>query len=534
MIRIGALIVLALTLTHVAHAQGPATPPNIIAGSVTYYGIPVGDGTPITVYESNRILGQTTTKNGRYTVAAKPGGWFHRFKAGDREVDYTYLELERTDRGESHIVDLHVGNKTGTSRWFSIISFGYTTDQNNCYIDTSSFIGTINRTREGELSFQPAYSADPGPKGLKGPEGHRGQSGPRGPQGKPGKEGEQGSPGPPGPQGEKGRIGPTGEKGETGPKGEKGPDGPTGTGGIPILGLAAMATAAVALATAVLNARMPRRQKIATLVLIFISLGAVTTLEARPVLAQPMPPHLFTGTASVDGIIMGDGTEITAFIGNEEKGKTTIEDGKYAIAIEKGEETQVTFLISNKAHHIIVAAEEPKWRAGETSHLNLTGAYWPRTPQHIFDTAPCHGEVDGRGKISPVDRSKLERPEEDSLNWHLDVLGGRRGPPGEQGERGPEGPRGLQGIPGRPGPQGQTGPPGTEGPIGLQGDPGTTGPKGEPGLIGEPGNRGPEGKTASAIPTMLAILASTAALGITAWNGHQVLRARKSPMGDRP
>jgi hypothetical protein len=163
-------------------------------------------------------------------------------------------------------------------------------------------------------------------------------------------------------------------------------------------------------------------------------LTALALLLTLPALAsaQSVPPHIFVGTAVVNGLSAPAGTPITAMIGGEVMGTTTVgASGNYsALQVGAGTGTEITFMIGT-----LNARETATWEQGGGTVLNLTAS--------SFDVP---GQTPGGAPQA-----------------------GPEGPAGPQGPAGPAGADGAPGADGAAGPAGPTGPAGSEGPQGPAG-----------------------------------------------------------------
>ena len=121
-----------------------------------------------------------------------------------------------------------------------------------------------------------------------------------------------------------------------------------------------------------------------------------------------------------------------------------------------------------------------------------------------------------------TDRTVIARTEgEEALAAEPPARAEPQGKMGPQGPIGPTGPRGPEGKEGHQGPDGPQGPAGIIGPIGPHGEKGKAGeqgPTGDPGTPGPQGIPGPPGQQAKIVTTIIAIILSTMALGITGIN----------------
>ena len=177
---------------------------------------------------------------------------------------------------------------------------------------------------------------------------------------------------------------------------------------------------------------------------------ALALLLAIPtsVFAQNAKPHVFVGTATLDGATAADGAAVTAWVGGEQVAATTVKGGEYDI------------LVGDSVGY-----------AGETVSFKLSGA-------EASETAAW---VEGGGDIV-----------------NLTAASGSSGAGGgADGEQGATGNRGLKGV---AGPAGADGADGAAGPAGPAGPAGATGSAGSDGSDGSDGSAGSSGSTGSAGP----------------------------------
>jgi hypothetical protein len=159
--------------------------------------------------------------------------------------------------------------------------------------------------------------------------------------------------------------------------------------------------------------------------------------------AQQVPPHVFHGTVTVNGLRAPVGTEVTALAGGQPVATGTVDqNGEYTLLVPQSE-GEITFRVGT-----LNAAETSNWEQGGANIVNLTASSFTQAPD---------GGTPAPGAVGPA---------------------GPRGEPGPAGEAGPAGPAGEAGP---PGPQGPAGPPGPQGP---QGPSGSSGIFGILGLIG--------------------------------------------------
>ena len=177
---------------------------------------------------------------------------------------------------------------------------------------------------------------------------------------------------------------------------------------------------------------------------------ALALLLAIPtsVFAQNAKPHVFVGTATLDGATAADGAAVTAWVGGEQVAATTVKGGEYDI------------LVGDSAGY-----------AGETVSFKLSGA----------DASETATWVEGGGDIV-----------------NLTAASGSSGGTGDDGEKGDTGTRGLKGVAGPAGPTGADGAAGGAGPAGATGSSGSDGSDGSDGAAGSSGSAGPAGPAGAA------------------------------------
>ncbi len=187
------------------------------------------------------------------------------------------------------------------------------------------------------------------------------------------------------------------------------------------------------------------------------------------VFAQNTIPHVFLGTATLDGATAVDGTAVTAWVDGQQVAATNVAGGSYQLIIGgaagfAGE--TVVFRVGSAN-----AAETADWIMGGADVLNLTASSQGAT------TAP-----------PPA------------------------GGAGEKGDKGDTGSRGAAGAAGATGATGSAGSAGSTGPAGSAGATGATGAAGSPGSAGVAGDDG-GGGIIGIIALIVAIVALVAAGG---------------------
>jgi len=191
---------------------------------------------------------------------------------------------------------------------------------------------------------------------------------------------------------------------------------------------------------------------------------ALALLLAIPtaVFAQRVPPHVFVGTALLDGAAAVDGAAVTAWIDGEQVAATNASGGEYNLLVDQGDSTfagkTVSFKISGAN-----AAETADWVQGGGDVLNLVAA-----------TGSSNG--------------------------------------GSTGEAGASGAKGDKGDTGATGPAGAAGATGAAGSAGADGAAGPTGPAGAAGSAGAAGPAGPAGEDGSGTLALIALIIAAVAL----------------------
>jgi hypothetical protein len=169
-------------------------------------------------------------------------------------------------------------------------------------------------------------------------------------------------------------------------------------------------------------------------------LTVLALLMALPAVAsaQQVPPHVFHGTVTVNGLRAPSGTEITALAGGQPVATDTVDqNGQYTLLVPQSE-GQITFRVGT-----LNADQTSNWEQGGANIVNLTANSFTQQPGP--DGTPAPGAV---GPAGPA---------------------GEQGPAGPAGAVGPAGPAGEQGPPGPAGPPGPTGPEGPSGSSGILG-----------------------------------------------------------------
>ena len=218
-----------------------------------------------------------------------------------------------------------------------------------------------------------------------------------------------------------------------------------------------------------------------TRILALLTIVALVAALPMSVLAQNDAPHIFIGTAIVNGLTATTGVPITAWDGDTPIGTTTVTaGGKYKINVNRSS-GRITFKIDN----VNAAQSHPTWEfGGLETEFNLTASTQPVT-------------AGAAGAAGPA---------------------GARGAQGPAGATGATGATGAAGAAGEGGPRGPIGPEGEAGSAGTAGTAGAVGAPGEDGAPGAPGRAGAAGATASSglaiVAIIIAIVAVIAAVAL--------------------
>jgi len=216
---------------------------------------------------------------------------------------------------------------------------------------------------------------------------------------------------------------------------------------------------------------------------LLVGMVLLFTLPAT-VSAQRVMPHVFVGTASLDGVAAPEGTAVSAWVaGAEAATGTTGAGGAYTLLVDQGDEESyaaetVSFKIGDSE-----ADETGSWVEGGADELDLSATSGP-APTATPEPTPVPGATGVPGAIGP------------------------------RGQTGLTGLAGAQGDVGPAGDAGATGATGSTGSIGAQGDQGATGAQGAPGPQGPAGSVGSDASNAlGLIALILAIVGIVAAGG---------------------
>src|ERR687895_511226 len=145
-------------------------------------------------------------------------------------------------------------------------------------------------------------------------------------------------------------------------------------------------------------------------------LTVLALLLALPAVAsaQQVPPHVFHGTATVNGLPAPTGTEVTALASGQPVATDTVDqNGEYTLLVPQSE-GEITFRVGT-----LNAAETSNWEQGGANIVNLTASSFAPPSTEGTPGPGAVGPAGPRGEAGPA---------------------GEAGPPGEVGPAGGNGP----------------------------------------------------------------------------------------------
>jgi len=197
-----------------------------------------------------------------------------------------------------------------------------------------------------------------------------------------------------------------------------------------------------------------------TLVMALALLLAIPTA----VFAQRVPPHVFVGTASLNGVAAADGAAVTAWVDGAQVAAAYASGGDYTLLVDQGDSSFAGKAVSFKVGGVS-AAETSDWIQGGAEVLDLVAAA-------------------GIGSASS----------------------------GADGAAGAAGPKGAKGDTGATGPAGSAGAVGASGANGSDGSAGSAGATGPAGSAGAPGAAGADGADGGGGLGVIALIVAIVAL----------------------
>ena len=206
--------------------------------------------------------------------------------------------------------------------------------------------------------------------------------------------------------------------------------------------------------------------------LALLAVMAMVLIVPAVAFAQAVPPHIFIGSVTVNGLSAPSGTVVSAVIDGVEQGNATVSTaGSYTLQVSQGSGTDVVFMVDT-----LTASETATWQQGGADVVNLTAG---------TGAAATSAEAGADGAKG----SK-----------------GSKGDKGDAGDRGPAGPAGPAGAAGSDGSDGKAGAAGSDGSAGAAGSDGKAGAAGPAGS----GGGGPVGL----IALILSIVAILGVIGV--------------------
>ncbi len=177
--------------------------------------------------------------------------------------------------------------------------------------------------------------------------------------------------------------------------------------------------------------------------------------------AQQVPPHVFTGTVTVNGIFAPPGTTVSAVIDGVQQGSvSTGAGGSYILRVNQGSGTDISFMVDT-----LNAKQTASWEQGGAELLDLTAGF--------------------------VSEESIVGP---------------------KGDKGDTGAKGAKGDAGAGGARGQVGPAGPAGPAGGDGNDGAAGADGAAGQAGARGSDGAQGAAGGSGVGLIGLILSIVAL----------------------
>ena len=206
--------------------------------------------------------------------------------------------------------------------------------------------------------------------------------------------------------------------------------------------------------------------------LALLAVMAMVLIVPAVAFAQAVPPHIFIGSVTVNGLSAPSGTVVSAVIDGVEQGNATVSTaGSYTLQVSQGSGTDVVFMVDT-----LTASETATWQQGGADVVNLTA---------------------GTGAAATSTEAGADGAKGSK---------GSKGDKGDAGDRGPAGPAGPAGAAGADGSDGKAGAAGSDGSAGAAGSDGKAGAAGPAGS----GGGGPVGL----IALILSIVAILGVIGV--------------------
>ena len=154
-----------------------------------------------------------------------------------------------------------------------------------------------------------------------------------------------------------------------------------------------------------------RISPLASLLMAVIGIAAAV-LWAAPTTAyaQQSPPHVFIGTASIDGHTVPDGSVIIAFVDGNAISKAVIDHGSYTLLVEQPAGQDFVGKIVEFTVNDVPAGETHLFELGGAHEINLNAAGGgPEPADSLQSVLECVARTIGRMPTSPQDLSDQER-----------------------------------------------------------------------------------------------------------------------------
>ena len=167
--------------------------------------------------------------------------------------------------------------------------------------------------------------------------------------------------------------------------------------------------------------------------------------------AQQVPPHVFIGTVTIDGLDAPIGTAVTASIDGVVQGSTAVQaGGTYTLMVNRSTGNAISFKIGN-----LDASEKATWEKGGGTILDLNASVTGGAQGSVSPSGAQTASEDGDTELvtnQDTDPSSFEISNLDTANNATWEQGGATiidlttsGADGTQGSAGPPGPQGLKG-----------------------------------------------------------------------------------------
>lgn len=100
--------------------------------------------------------------------------------------------------------------------------------------------------------------------------------------------------------------------------------------------------------------------------------GSACDIGAYEATFQSVPPHVFHGTVTIDGVTAPDGSVVSAWASGEQVAETTVNEGEYTLLVHLPKDNALIFKIGD-----LDADQTATWEQGGADILNLTASSDP-------------------------------------------------------------------------------------------------------------------------------------------------------------